>query len=222
MKTQPTKITEEVRYGDKRTIYEHPAFGQVEVSRCQGYTPLYASDFKHQHFIAIRVHHSRMERSLSRDWHFTERRPIVEFYLSEHQWAAFVSFVGVGGGVPCTIRQTEKDGEIPGIEHRDEASAYSDDISETLAKATEGVRAAMQEIDAMNLPKAKASKLKEGLHHALRNIEGTIPFIAESFDKHMQTRVEKAKSEIAAHMQGAISRAGIAALKSEAPLLIED
>lgn len=222
MKTQPPKITEELRYGDKTTIYEHPAFGQVQVSRCQGYVPLYGSDFKHQHFIAIRVYHSRMERSLSRDWHFTERQPIVEFYLSEHQWAAFVSSVGIGGGVTCTIQQTERDGEAPGLEHRNEANAYSDDIGETLARATEGVRAAMLEIDALNMSKAKASKLKEGLDNALRNIEGTIPFIAESFDKHMQTRVEKAKSEIAAHMQNAISRAGIAALKSEPPLLIED
>jgi hypothetical protein len=222
MKTQPPKITKEHRYGDDRTIYEHPAFGQVEVSRVSGYVPLYASDFKHQHFIAIRVHHSKMERSLSRDWHFTDRIPIVEFYLSEHQWAAFVSSVGIGGGVPCTIRQTEKDGGIPGLEHRDEAHDYSDEVKERLFRATEGVRAALREVDEMNLPKAKAARLKRGIEVALRNIEENIPFVAKSFDEHMETRVEKAKSEIAAHMQNAVMRAVIAALKNEPPILIED
>lgn len=67
-----------------------------------------------------------------------------------------------------------------------------------------------------------SDKLKKGLHQALRDIEQNIPFVAKSFDEHMEQRVEKAKSEIAAHMQNAISRAGLAALEAEPPLLLED
>jgi hypothetical protein len=221
--TEPPRVTETERYGDKISVFEHPAYGQVEVTRVTGYQPLYASDFKHQHFLAVRVYHSKFERSLSRDWHHHDIRPIVEFYLSENQWATFVSSVGTGGGVPCTLRYTERDGGLPGLEHRDEAHHYSEEVKERLDRATEGLSATLDELDSLGLPKAKAEKLRDRLRKAIQDITDNVPFVAKSFDEHVETRIEKAKSEIAAHMQNAITRAGIAALSQEpAPLLLFD
>ena len=56
-------------FGNKRTTYSHPAFGQIEVSRVQGGNgTLYGSDFRHHGYVVVRIAHSTMQRDLSRDW----------------------------------------------------------------------------------------------------------------------------------------------------------
>ena len=103
----------------------HPAFGQVQVSRISGHTTLYDSEFNHAHYVRVTVHRSELNRSLSRDWHFAKSE-IVEFDLSEAQWATFVSSFGNGSGTPCTLKFIAGQGHMPQIpEPRIEKNLHS-------------------------------------------------------------------------------------------------
>jgi hypothetical protein len=116
--------TEEVRDGsggDKETIRKHPAFGMIGAARVQSMgTWLFGSPIKHRGFIILRIQEAEEHHRLNSDWHYANKLT-TEVWLSEAQWASFVSTLNIGSGVPCTIsyRQTGPAEDIPGIRDHD-------------------------------------------------------------------------------------------------------
>lgn len=182
---------------DDVTIDKHPAYAQISAGRVSaggGGPVLYGSDFQHQHFVEITLHHSELRRDLSRDWpHTTER--IVTVALSEAQWATFVSSVSVGSGVQCTLVWGDEDGSIPPIDlPTDRRQQFSDEMTDRFDIA----------LDALKKLKAdpRSAKWQRDLADtALRNIGPNVDYVADSFDKHMETTVERAKIEANAYLQ---------------------
>jgi hypothetical protein len=108
---EPTRVATNNAWSE----YEenHPAYGMIGASRVSGGAYLYGSDFRHQHWMTIRIHHGRLLRSdLSYD-HYMAEGQIIEVELSEAQWATFVSAANVGDGVPCTINWVVGEGFLP-------------------------------------------------------------------------------------------------------------
>lgn len=193
--------------------YDHPAFGQISVSRVSGHAVLYGSDFLHQHYVTIRIHRSQLNRDLSRDWHFG-RDELVEVSLSEAQWATFVSSIGMGGGVPCTLERVMGK-RMPLIPLRVEEDEVRGEAEERMKRAAARVRetmAAVEEAVGVGLSKAKRDAILKHLTSLERDLGDQLPFIAKSFAEHMETTVEKAKVEVNAYMQATVQRAGLAAL----------
>lgn len=60
------------------------------------------------------------------------------------------------------------------------------------------------------------------MRQALRKLNDSLPFIAKQFDKHVETRVEKAKTEVHAWATSEIMRLGLQSLVADAPIQIED
>lgn len=211
----------ESRFGnDTETTTTHPAFAQISASRVSGSAQLYASDFKHNAFMTIRIARSELHRSLNRDWHFA-RDEIIEVAMSESQWATFVSSPNMGGGVPCTIQrlQGEMIAGLPAPESR--TDQFAREIKEDLAGCIANVDAALAELAQLGLSKAKAEKMKNALEATRRELIANLPFTAQQFDEHMEDTVERAKQEVHGHMNGVIQRAGLAALSGGLPLQIE-
>lgn len=212
---QPT-VTPITNHNGDTTRTTHPAFGQVTVSRISGHTTLYDSEFNHQHFVRVTLHGSELERSLARDWHF-QKRTLVEFDLSEAQWAAFVSSFGSGSGTCCTIRFVAKDGlghtpQLP--EPRVEKELHTQDGKEAI-DAVLGHLADLQASLVSSTSKLPAKTRAELVGHVQRaksQLTSTLPFIADSFGEHMETVVEKAKAEVHGYVQHHITRAGLEAL----------
>ena len=216
----------EVREGfhDGETIYTHPAFGQIGGSRVQGGTTLYGSDFEHQNFIIITIRKSDLHRSLSRDWHMSGDE-LIEVWLSEAQWATFVSSLNMGMGVPCTIAHINRK-SVPAIPYRQEADEYRAEVAGKAKDAAKRVRETIAAIEGevgATLSTKKRNAILAHLNRLAQDLGNNLPFVVESFDEHMEETVERAKVEVNAYMQTQIQRAGLEAIKGNAPVaLISD
>lgn len=209
-----------VREDSHGKVYAHPAFGQIGVSRMNGRTVLHGSDFEHHAFMAIRVHRSELHRDLSRDWHHA-REEIVEVWLSEAQWASFVSSPNIGEGVPCTLTRVGGEGRMPEIPHRQERDVVEQETRDHARMMAKRVHQAIADIEG-ELGRTMSQKKRDAvlvhLRSLVQDLEANIPFHINSFDKHVEGTVEKAKIEIGAYVQNAITRAGLEALGAEVPI----
>lgn len=201
----------------------HPAFAQISVSRVSGNTALYDSDFRHNHYIVLRIAKSYILRHLNRDWHHAEISGFVEVAMTESQWATMVSSLNMGGGVPCTLQRY--DGKmIPGLptpESRHEQ--FAGEIREDLREAVTALDEASALVQSLGLSKAKAEAVMGKLSKARQTLDDSIPFVVKSSDKHMEKTTESAKQEIQGYMLGVIQRAGLEQLTGGVlPLQIED
>ena len=206
--------------GDEE-VTTHPAFGQIGAYRTSGSTALYDSDFRHNQYMTIKISASELRRGLNRDWHFGKGE-FVEVALSEAQWATFVSSPNMGSGVPCTIKF--RDGEVvPNLpDPISRTDQFKGEMAERVAGMVAQVSAAIEQIDGMSLPKGKAQTIKDTLNSLQTNLRSNLPFVAESFDEHMEGTVEKAKQEVHGYMTGVLQRAGLNALANGSlPLAIE-
>lgn len=216
----PVVTVEPSHAGGERTVSRHPAFAQIVASRTSGHKALYGSDFRHQAYMTIRIARSELNRDLSRDWHFG-REPLIEVALSEAQWATFVSAPNIGSGVPCTIQGIDYD-MTPGLpDPENRADQYGAEVRKKMASSIGALDKLIAEIDGLGLSKAKAAALKEGVEKARQQLKSNIPFVAQSFDEHMEETVEKAKVEIHGYMTGALIRSGLEALGAAPPLQLE-
>lgn len=205
----------------EETKTTHPAFAQISASRVSGSANLYGSDFRHQHYMTIRVKRSELHRSLNRDWYFG-REEIIEVALSESQWATFVSAPNHGDGVPCTLERFNG-AMVPGLpDPASRADQFRSEMLEDLHNAIERVNRTIAKIDELGLPKGKAATLKDEMSGLLQDLKSKLPFVAKQFEEHVEDTVEKAKQEIHGYMTGVIQRAGIKALSEEQmPLQID-
>jgi hypothetical protein len=202
-------------------ISSHPAFGQISASRVSGSQNLYGSDFSHNHYVSIRINASEMKRDLAHDWYFA-RKEYIEVFLSEAQWATFVSSMNHGSGPCCTISHLNGESlpELPAPKSRTEQ--LSSEVGERLNKVLASIQAAMDRVDSFNLSKVKTKELKEDLVRAVQDLKSNLPYVAKSFDEHAEKTVEKAKAEVHGYMVGTLMRAGIQAIQDgQLPLAIE-
>ena len=80
--------------GDTET-WSHPAYGAIRVSRVSGNSYLFGSDFRHQYMIGVTIMSALKMRTSSREWHYADNE-LVTVYLSEAQWASFISSLNLG------------------------------------------------------------------------------------------------------------------------------
>ena len=208
--TEEAPVT--VEDGRNGTITTHPAFAQVSVHRINGSRVLYGSDFRHHSFVRVTVQSSDLRRDLSHDWHYG-RQHLIDFDMSEAQWATFVSSFNIGGGVPCTLHYVDKK-VVPDIPLRDERNEYKKEMNKNLDSLVATIDAAIGRINEMTtgLSRPKREAVVAELTTVRQQLASNLPFVVKSHDEHMEKRVEKAKIEINAYMTQVIHRAGLNAL----------
>lgn len=198
--------------------YNHPAFGCIEVSRVSGTTTLFGSDFEHHNFISVRVRRAELNRDLNRDWHFGKEE-IVEFWLSEAQWATFVSSFSVGSGTPITLAYVNGE-QMPAIPLRKQEEVFKrekDTKLEGLVKLVDATLADMNTEIGSSLSAKKKEALTAHLTRLRMELAGNLPFVAKSFDKHMEQSVQRAMVEVEGYINSRIHNAGLQALTGQVP-----
>jgi hypothetical protein len=205
-----------------RTRETHPAYAQIGASRGSGGSfVLYGSDFIHNSHITIRIAPSELDRDLNHDWPHESLRPYIEVILSEAQWATFVSSLNMGAGVQCTL--TQKDGVlIPGIpEPKRRVDQFNDELKQDAEQAIAAMATLRAQIEELPIAKKHKDMLLRSHFEADRKLKDSIPFVAKSFAKHVETTTERAKIEIHAHAQNILTRLGLKALGEKAlPFLL--
>jgi len=194
---------------DKDKAITGPHQGQIVASRVHGTSmDLYGSPIPHNEAVLISVHHSCKNEDTGRDWYFNTGNPIVELYLSPHQWAEFLTRMNVGSGTPCTIRYTERNGYVPpaaipetkrldGSVEIEEATKTVQAKMSNLIKTIEGLaakgKAGKRELDAL-LHDAKCER---------DNIRPNMQFVLKMIKERASYFVAAAKMEIAALIESA-------------------
>lgn len=211
------------------TEFRHPAFGQVTVHHwnSSGRHRMYGSDLGHSSGLTITVTGSVMYRGLSYDRHHSQDI-ILEFDLTEAQWARFVASTGNGGGVPVTLRhkRTGPLEELPSIAapEASKREVHGKEMASALKETLATAQAVADEIGQMLSSPGSVSKtrLKE-LHHdlelAVSHLPGSVRFIYDQFAKATEKVAEDAKLEIEAHVAGVATQLGLEHLRNMAPTL---
>lgn len=196
----------------------HPAFGNVTVARISGgNASLFDSEVRHNHFVRVTVRRSDRTRALHRDWMSTAGMglPLIEFDMSEAQWASLVSAFGNGGGVPCTIRATESDPNVPGIPFAPRLELSTAETKAAAERQYERVKAALAAVE------EKPTKANvRSLRLAVDQAAGNVAFAAESLTEHTENVVQKARADIEAMAHSAAVNRGLSPAEFT-PLAIE-
>jgi hypothetical protein len=179
----------------------HPAYALVSATRVthsRG-AVLFDSDLAHRQTIRVTVARATRRRDLSTDWIHATGPALVELDLSEAQWAAFVSSMNTPG-VPCTLRATETDHDLPGLDLAPRLAASMDEARNAADKAFEQSRAALAAYeDALASGGAKDKRDALGrLRAALTNAAPNVAYASTRLAEHAENVVTKARADIEA------------------------
>ena len=162
---------------------DHPAFGMLNVTRWTGGAKdggfrMFGSDLRHRAGLTVTLSTASMRRGLSTDWHH-EKDALVEFTLSESQWARFVSSVGVGSGVPITLRRYMSSGMVVAPEIAEpeltKKERHGEELRRTMSEALGKIAQSIDKLSGM-LDSGKIGKTElRGLVHEMRVAVGNLP-----------------------------------------------
>lgn len=175
----------------------HPAWVLVGASRVSSSPPgavLFDSDIRHQHYVTVRVKRATRKRNLNHDWKHG-RDTIIEFAMSEAQWASFVSSMNTGDGVPATLEWdgTLDDPHVPGMPHAPRLQVSMDEVHNAAAAA----EAKVQDAFAAYQEKKTAANLRS-LEIAIGHMTPNMDFAAKSLSEHAENVVQRARADVEA------------------------
>lgn len=175
----------------------HPAWILVGASRVSAGPPgavLFDSDIRHQHYVLVRVKRAERRRDLNHDWKHA-RETIIEFAMSEAQWASFVSSMNTGDGVAATLEWdgTLDDPRVPGTPYAPRLQVSMEEVHAAAAKA----QAKVQEAFAAYAEKKSAANLR-ALEIAISHMTPNMDFAAKSLSEHAENVVQRARADIEA------------------------
>jgi hypothetical protein len=183
----------------------HPAWVVVGAYRGTVSPPgaaLFDSDIRHQHVITVRVSEARRKRNLHRDW-IGDVKPIVEFTMSEAQWASFVSSMNSGSGVPATLGYREGK-SVPGVPYDPRLQASLDEVRGAAERAQADVLVAFREYQ-----EHKTAGNLRSLQAAIENMPANISFAGEQLSEHAENVVQRAKADIEAFVVNKAQQLGL-------------
>lgn len=192
---------------------EHPSWIVVGAYRGSVSPPgaaLFDSDIRHQHVITVRVSRAKRKRDLNRDW-IGGGKEILEFTMSEAQWASFVSSMNAGSGVPATLGWHGED--IPRAPYDPRLAHSIDEVRAAAVKAQEDVLRAFREY--------KEKKTVGGLRHLeamIDNLPANLTYAADSLTEHAENVVQRAKADIEAFAVDKAKQLGLDPAEVQAPL----
>jgi len=210
-------------------IEKHPSYGMIGISYVSSTgTHLFGSEFKHQHFITLKISECERHRSLARDWYFGRNR-IIEVSMSEAQFVEMVGRPNHGDGIPCTLGWVRDVGRLPDPPIPDPIKdRYTADMEADAARCTKELREAVHElnaaIDSGKIGKTALRELSKKLEYAACAVDRGIPFVRKSFHEEMEKVVNHAATEIEATVSSIAMRLGIEKMQqigAQGPKLIE-
>jgi len=197
---------------DGDIVESHPAFAVAVVSRSQGNgRPLFQSDIKHQHTIRLQIKSAVRRRELHTDW-VDPRKVLAEVEMSEAQFGALISSVGLGTGVPVTLRASESNYKVPDLPYEPRIATALNEVEGAVAKALEDVDAAVQALDAAIAEKKGVVAIREALRTVQNRVENApkkASFAVTAVAEATEQVVSQAGAEIEARALAAQRIAGI-------------
>lgn len=212
MSNRPTQPPVETP-GSRGSVDEsHPAFGVAVVTRGSGTgRPLFQSDILHRETITLRIETAERTRDLNHDW-VHPRESIVEVEMSMSQWGALVSSIGLGSGVPVTIRSIPGNPLVPDLPHQPRFQKSMDEARTSVGKLVSGLKETLSTLEDAVEGKAGIKALREALRthrSALYNAEANSDFAVKSVSEAGEKVASQVRSDIEALVLNTTRAAGI-------------
>ncbi|MER6520091.1 hypothetical protein ABT246_24955 [Streptomyces sp. NPDC001553] len=181
----------------------HPAFGVAVVTRRHGTgRSLFQSDLLHNETVSLSVHEATRGRDLNHD-SVHPRQVLVEIEMSLTQWGSLVSSIGLGSGVPVTIRRTEHEPSVPEIPHQPRTAENLREVREVTdrmyARVKEATAALHEAIHAKKGVRATKEALS-ALENAVAHVGSNAQFAVDSLVEASEQVVAQARADIEAHV----------------------
>jgi hypothetical protein len=208
---------------DKSKTYTHESYGAITVSRASGSGHLFGSDAVHHHFVHVQIRHAEMRRDLSHDWIYSGGNAVVEFYMSEAQWARFVSSFGDGTGTPITLRSIQGKSLEKTPEPTHFTSEFRDEVKKTVGKAVGTLEQLMGQLKEALLPgnktlgKKDLAVLLQGIEQSVMQVKDNLPYVEKCFDETMENKMSEALIEFEGITSQRLRDIGIATVNASLP-----
>jgi hypothetical protein len=215
-------VTEEfkpTRHDDAMSadIFEHPSFGTISFSRCQGGdVALFGSSIKHMNTIRMEINHAELHRSLNRDW-IMDRGHIVVAYMSPTQFVDAITMMNTGGQ-PITLDYVTGEKErIPDTPYFSKVEQFNQEFQDQINVVGKHFDDVLKLAKETNAQKRLIKEIEQLRMHFKNNL----PFVNESFTEQMENTVKEAKGEVEAFVTGMIHNYGIEAIRKQTPQISE-
>ncbi len=224
----PPQLVGEDRVTGKK--YAHPAYGQLTCSRISGGNGrLVGSEIQHQHFMCLRINAAhKYDTRYAEDTFMNKGAPIVEVYLSEHQWASFIASVNMGAGVPCTINRGPVDGaeieDKPLLAEESRHRRAKKEMQDRGVALTQNLTAIAEEMKAQAAAPGSISKTwfkdcAARIAGQVQSIVSNMPFFVEMHTEMMERNVQAAKADVEGYIAGRVAQLGLESIRDAAPAL---
>lgn len=207
--------------GERHT---HPSFGQIQFNRVNGNgTNFYGSELDQDHYISMELHHSEIERELSKDRYYNTGAPIVRLRMSSGQFAEMITSMNRGSGICCTLECINGDAvpQKPQQESRKEFvhRKFEERMKEFADQICENKENAKAIVKKKTLSKDDVFQLSHQLDWLTGEIERNIPFFAKCFQETVDEMVHEAKMQVENTIQHKINVLGLHELHNQQKLL---
>jgi hypothetical protein len=190
-------------------VETHPAFGVAVVTLGSGSSrSLFQSDVLHHQSITLRIETADRKRHLNHD-NVHPGKTLVEVEMSLAQWGALVSSIGVGSGVPVTIRRTESEQYVPTLPYRPRIQTSLDEVHDSINKLLARARETLSAVE-------DAFENKKGvraMRDALRAHSGSITHAAAN-SEFAVTSAAAAGENIVAQVRADIESQVVTAIRA--------
>lgn len=208
--------------------FEHESFGNITVCKTSSTgTHLFGSEARHHHFVHVQVNRADVTRDLSHDWIHAGQR-LIEFNMTESQWAHFVSSFSDGGGTPITLRYVDGKGMEPCPIPEDSHDTFAAEVKERVDDVVKDLRGLRDKLAETLKPGNKTLGKKE-LQEVLRTVDSAVmqvtnnlPYIEKCFNESMEKKMTHAKIEFEAIVSHRLQQMGLENLRKSLPESISE
>ena len=208
---------------EESKVTKHPSFGNITVCRTQGGVQyLFGSEARHHHMVHVEINTAELHRDLSHDWVFASKR-LLEFYMTESQWAHFVSSFSDGSGTPITLRYVNGEGIEPCPPPADSRTTFAEEVKDRVNDAVGGLRKLRERL-AVALEPGNKTIGKRELLEVLRTVDGAVmqitnnlPYVEKCFNDSMEKKMTNAKIEFEAIVASRLQEMGLETLRKSLP-----
>jgi len=199
-------------------VETHPAYGMIGIARIQGHFKLHGSALE-SHGACIRLEIQTAERNthLEQDWHHA-RQSLITVYLSQAQFAEFITTPNIGDGVPCTIARINNVG-VPSIAMttKTEAGKVMDSFKDDQVEIIRKLRIKLDEANAILDKKGAINKgdravIRKLLEYIFQEVQANRPFVLKQFQRAAEKVVVASKAEVEAFTTMALHKLGLSKL----------
>jgi hypothetical protein len=160
----------------------------------------------------ISVQEAIVKHDLGRTW-YHNGKTLLEFDLTPHQWAEFITSTNIGTGTPCTLRQIEGRSISRPTTKKSEYKKIKEEMNQKFSDTTAKLRTYRAQIREVlskkSLNKEDRAALANQLEIGLRLIEETMPFMAEAMRESAVKVAEETKRNMDAFVQDLTQRHGV-------------